>query len=91
MLLRFGIRPDTLTLPETSRAQTQAVSRLLYDAGLAGFRWWSAIHGGWHSTVLFVDRVPLDSLGFGEPELLHIAHPAVTGAAPHLYLRDRDA
>jgi RES domain-containing protein len=90
VLVRFGIRPDTLALPEASRAQTQAVSRRIYDAGLAGFRWWSAIHGGWHSTVLFVDRAPLGSLGFGQPEVLAIDHPAVVGAAPYLYLRQRE-
>jgi len=86
VLRRLNVRPDTLALPESDRARTQAVSRLVYDSGAPGFRWWSALHGGWHSTILFVDRVPLASIRFGEPELLHVDHPAVTEAAPHLYL-----
>ncbi len=84
VLLRYGLRADTLALPESERAITQAVSRKLYDAGLRGFRWWSAIHGGWHSTVLFVDRVPLDTLGFGVPLSLVLDHPAVVAAAREL-------
>jgi hypothetical protein len=87
MLARLGIRPDTLALPESGRTQTQAISRGIYESGAAGFRWWSAIHGGWHSTVLFVERVPLHVLDFGAPELLSIDHPAVIEAAPYLYLQ----
>ncbi len=84
ILLHYGIRPDTLALPESARTLTEAVSQQLYDHGLPGFSWWSAIHGGWHSNVLFVDRVPLDRLDFGEPEPLHMAHPAVIAAAREL-------
>jgi hypothetical protein len=88
-LLRLGIRPDILALPASGRAQTQAVSRQIYESGAPGFRWWSALHGAWHSTVLFVDRVPLASIGFHDPELLTIDHPAVLEAAAYLYLRVR--
>jgi hypothetical protein len=84
ILLRYGLRADTLALPEAERAITQAVSHTLYAAGLPGFRWWSAIHGGWHSTVLFIDRVPLDLLGFGSPVILDLEHPAVIAAAREL-------
>lgn len=84
VLLRYRLRADTLALPESERAVTQAVSRTLYDAGLPGFRWWSAIHGGWHSTVLFIERVPLSILGFGTPATLHVDHPAVIAAAREL-------
>lgn len=84
VLLHHGSRPDVLALPESERATTQAVSRRLYDAGLPGFRWWSAIHGGWHSTVLFVDRVPLEVLDFGTPVILDVDHLAATVAAREL-------
>jgi hypothetical protein len=85
-LVRVRVRPDTLALPESDRAQTQAVSRQIFESGAPGFRWWSALHGGWHSTVLFVERVPLPMLTFGEPEIVGIEHPAVMEAAPYLYL-----
>lgn len=86
-LLRHGLRADTLALPESERAITQAVSRRLYDADLPGFQWWSAVHGGWHSTILFVDRVPLETLRFGTPTPLDIRHPAVTVAARELRMQ----
>ena len=86
-LVRLGVRPDTLALPESGRALTQAVSRRVHESGAPGFRWWSALHGGWHSTILFVDRVALSDLAFGEPEILTIDHPAVTEAAPYLFLQ----
>jgi hypothetical protein len=84
VLLRYGLRADTLALPESERAITQGVSRTLHEAGLPGFRWWSAIHGAWHSTVFFVDRIPLEAFGFGVPVLLDTAHPAVVAAAREL-------
>jgi hypothetical protein len=84
VLLHHGLRPDLLALPESERATTQWISRRLYDAGLPGFRWWSAIHGGWHSSVLFVNRVPLDVLEFGTPVILDVDHPAVTAAGREL-------
>lgn len=86
-LVQLGIRPDSLALPESGRARTQALARQIYERGAPGFRWWSALHGGWHSTVLFVDRVPLTSITFGEAELLTVEHPAVLEAAPYLYLQ----
>ncbi|HKP75911.1 MAG TPA: RES family NAD+ phosphorylase [Longimicrobiaceae bacterium] len=87
VLQHLGIQPDELALPESERARTQAIARRIYDAGAPGFRWWSAIHGGWHSTVVFVDRVPLAELEFGSPELLTTHHAAVKEAAKYLYLR----
>lgn len=91
VLARLGIRPDTLALPASERRRTQEVARALHSRGFPGFRWWSAIHGGWHSTILFVDRVPLDTLEFGRPEILTVDHPAVHEAAGHLFLRDPGA
>ncbi|MBI4545984.1 MAG: RES family NAD+ phosphorylase, partial [Gemmatimonadetes bacterium] len=40
-----------------SRETTQAISRRLYDAGYAGFRWWSTFFGEWHGLVIFRDRL----------------------------------
>lgn len=90
-LLRLDLRPDVLALPASERSRTQAVSRRVYDSGATGFRWWSAIHGGWHTTVLFTDRAPLSSLVFSEPEVLTLSHPAVGEAALHLNLRTSEA
>lgn len=78
-LLKHGIRPDALASP--NRAVTQAVSRKLYFAGLPGFRWWSALHGDWHVTLLFADRLAPGALAYDPPELLAIQHPAVIEAA----------
>lgn len=85
-LLRFGVRADTLALPESMRRETQEVVRRIYrdEDDLPGFRWWSALHGAWHGTVLFVDRVPLDTLLYGESLLLTTRHPAVRAAAASL-------
>ncbi|HEY0025219.1 MAG TPA: RES family NAD+ phosphorylase [Longimicrobium sp.] len=81
VLDRYGVRADTLALPPTRRAQTQAVARLVWDDGQAGFRWWSAFHGEWHSTVLFMERVKLDATVFGPPRPASLSDPDVlTGA-----------
>lgn len=84
VLQRYSLRADALALPESERAITQAISRMLHGSGLPGFRWWSAIHGAWHSTILFLDRVPLDTLGFGEPMILDAEHPSVRAAGREL-------
>lgn len=86
-LLRFGLRPDLLALPGTVRAETQAASRALHDAGVPGFRWWSALHGAWHTTVLFVDRVPLERLRFGRPRAARLADPTVRAGAAAARMR----
>jgi RES domain-containing protein len=87
VLVEHGIRPDILMLPASHRAETQAISRRLHQAGFRGFRCWSAIHGGWHPLVLFTDRIPLTELDFHDPELLTVDHPAVVEAAKYVYLR----
>ena len=84
-LLDHGLRPDLLASRDVQR--TQALSRALYDAGLAGFRWWSSLSGDWHALVLFLDRVPLDHLEFGTPEPLSLSHPAVREAGAALGIR----
>lgn len=85
VLSGYGIRPDTLASRDVQR--TQAVSRLLHDAGVPGFRWWSSLSGDWHTLVLFLDRVPPDDLTFGRPEALSLGHPAVRDAAAAIGVR----
>jgi hypothetical protein len=53
-LTSLRIRPDDLALPPTRRTETQAIALRVWDEGAAGFRWWSALHGAWHSTVVFI-------------------------------------
>jgi hypothetical protein len=79
VLVERGIRPDALA--SRDRARTHAISRALHDAGLTGFRWWSALHGDWHAVLLFMDRVPPDGLEHGRPQVLATDHPAAAGAA----------
>lgn len=80
-LVARGIRPDHLV--HDDRSVTQAISRALHkDEGIAGFRWWSALRGEWHTTVLFSDRLSPSTLTFPEtPTALTLTHPAVTAAA----------
>lgn len=81
VLLRYALRPDVLALPRTHRKATQAVARKLFDEGFGGLCWWSAIHGAWHSTILFTERVPLSTLTFGTPLPATLRQPAVLKGA----------
>jgi hypothetical protein len=86
VLERFGVRADELCSRE--RWTTQAAARRIHahpDA-VPGFRWWSALHGDWHVAVLFLDRVGMEEMELGEPELLTIDRPAVAEAAEALGL-----
>ncbi len=79
-LARRNIAPDQLAF--RNRAVTQAIARELHrNADLAGFRWWSALLGEWHTVVLFSDRLPEDALTFSTPEELSVASPIVATAA----------
>jgi hypothetical protein len=84
-LAALGIRADHLASRE--RRRTQAISRTVHTAGYAGLRWWSVLHGDWHTTVVFLDRIPLEQIEFGTPEPLSLAHPAVQEAAAALGLK----
>lgn len=84
VLLRYGFRPDLLA--SRNRAGTQSVSRSLFDQGLSGFRWWSALHGDWHVLLLFLARVAPGELTYGAPEALSPSHPAVLAAARELMM-----
>ena len=79
VLARHAIAPDALA--SANRARSQPVARTLHAAGLHGFRWWSALHGDWHARVLFLDRVSLDELGYGEPRVLGLGDPEMAEAA----------
>lgn len=84
VLLELGIRPDQLA--SHNRDLTRAIARRVHAAadGYAGFRWWSALTGEWHVTVLFSDRVDAGSIDYATPEPLHIDHPVVREAARFL-------
>lgn len=82
VLLTLDIRPDQLASHE--RVVTQAISRQLHAAGYDGLRWWSALTGEWHVTVLFLDRVAPSSIGYGPPQPIDIRHPAAQEAARFL-------
>lgn len=82
-LLERDIPPDRLAYRD--RTVTQAISERLHeDEELAGFRWWSALFGEWHTTVLFSDRLPDDALSFGDPVPLGLEHTDLASAAAAL-------
>lgn len=77
-LVRLGLTPGTLA--SSDRTRTQAVAERVYAGGAAGLRWWSALSGDWHATVIFLDRVPVERLEIDTPEVLTRTHPAVVSA-----------
>jgi hypothetical protein len=83
-LVKRRIAPDRLAYRD--RDMTRSIVRDLRrgDPDLAGFRWWSALLGEWHTTVLFSDRLAEGSLSFGDPEPLDLDSPAVVSAADWL-------
>lgn len=84
-LRRYRIRPDTLASVDFSK--TQAVAGKLFAAGCAGFRWWSALGGDWHTTVIFNSRIKRASLVFRDPAPLTLGMPALQDAARRLGIR----
>jgi hypothetical protein len=86
VLERFGVRADELC--SRDRRVTQAAARRIHQHPdqVPGFFWWSAFHGDWHVLLLFLDRMPLAGLEFGEPEIVTTAHPAVLEGAEALGL-----
>jgi len=85
VLGRYGIRPDALASWDFS--QTQRIARRLFAADCLGFRWWSALSGDWHTTVLFHSKVSRGMLRFGHPEPLTVETVAVVEAARRLAIR----
>ncbi len=91
VLAAFGIRPDELA--HHDRTLTQGIARRLHAAGAetgtpAGFRWWSALTGAWHATVLFADR-EAGTLEFGVPRVVEPGDPALLRALMVLGIRIR--
>lgn len=75
-LVQHGIRPDQTASGD--RRITQRIAASLHSGGHAGLRWWSALHGDWHTVVYFRDRA--GELAFGAPEPLSLQHAAVREA-----------
>ncbi len=97
VLSLLGLRPDDLA--HHDRKVTQTIARRVHDGGNpllgippqlhAGLRWWSALTGAWHTTVVFTDRVHRGEVLFGRPRQLYPDDPAVTRALSVLGIRSR--
>lgn len=96
-LSTLGLRPDELA--DHDRKLTQAIARQVYAGGTslhatphgpyAGLRWWSALTGAWHTTVVFTDRVRAGEISFGRPRRLDPGDAAVVRAFSILGIRRR--
>jgi hypothetical protein len=75
VLQHLAIRPDHLASRE--RRITQAISRMIHGRGFPGFRWWSALAGDWHGTVLYLDHVDVRQIEYQTPDPLSLEHPVV--------------
>jgi len=82
VLAKYRVGPDAIASRDVTR--TQAIAQQLFDAGHAGLRWWSALSGDWHSTVVFSARLSTHSLAYGVPQVLRVDHPSVIEAASAL-------
>ena len=92
VLAALDLRPDDLA--HHDRTLTQAIARRLHARGAAtgdpaGLRWWSALTGGWHTTVVFTDREQPGEVAFGPPRHIDAGDPAVTRALGVLGIRVR--
>lgn len=92
VLAALGLRPDQLA--HHDRILTQAVSRDLHGRGTladgpAGLRWWSALTGAWHTTVVFTDHERSGDVRFGTPRVLQFSEPALPKALSILGIRLR--
>jgi RES domain len=73
VLSELGLKPDELA--HHDRRVTQGIARRLHErsgvAGeVAGLRWWSALTGAWHTTVVFTDRERAGEVASGAPRRL---------------------
>lgn len=92
VLSALGLRPDELA--HHDRTLTQAIARRLHARGAAtrdpaGLRWWSALTGAWHTTVVFTDRERAGEVDFGAPRHLEPTDPEVMRALSVLGIRTR--
>lgn len=86
VLTSLGLRPDELA--HHDRAVTQGIARHLHDRGaVAGLRWWSALTGAWHTTVVFLDRERAGEVGFGTPHNVEPTDPVLLQAVSVLGIR----
>jgi len=90
VLAALGLRPDELA--HHDRTLTQAIARRLHTNGVtsgdpAGLRWWSALTGAWHTTVIFTDRERAGDVVFGEPRHLQPDDAALLRALTVLGIR----
>lgn len=92
VLAGLGIRPDELAHHDHTR--TQAIARRLHEEGAAtgsptGLRWWSALTGAWHTTVVFTDRERPREVTFSAPRHLELSNREVARALSVLGIRVR--
>lgn len=90
VLAVLDLRPDDLA--HHDRTLTQAIARRLHERGAAtgdpaGLRWWSALTGGWHTTVVFTDRERPGEVTFGAPRHVEAQHPEVVRVLAVLGIR----
>lgn len=90
VLASLGVRPDELA--HHDRTVTQRLARRLHDLGAetgtpAGFRWWSALTGAWHTVVVFTDREGAGEVSFSEPRYLDASEPLVRRVTSQLGIR----
>ena len=83
VLQAWELRPDALA--HHDRTVTQAIARRLHAAGEetgtpAGLRWWSALTGAWHTTVVFTDRERDGEVSFGVPAVVDVKSVALKAA-----------
>jgi len=92
VLAVLGLRPDELA--HHDRTITQSIARRLHDVSgqghsYAGLRWWSALTGAWHTTIVFTDRESPGDLRWSVPRALSRDDPAVVTALAVLGVRVR--
>jgi hypothetical protein len=92
VLSQLGLRPDQLA--HHDRTLTQSVARELHSRataaeGPAGLRWWSALTGAWHTTVVFTDHERDGDVSFGSPRILLPSDPVLAKALTVLGIRRR--
>jgi hypothetical protein len=89
VLSALGIRPDELA--HHDRTRTQAIARRIHGSGgsPAGLRWWSALTGAWHTTVLFTDRERPGEVRFGTPHAIEPGDARLARALSVLGVRVR--
>jgi hypothetical protein len=84
-LARRRLRPSRVATGH--RHVTQRLALDLFEEGLAGFAWWSALEASWSNVTLFADRTlgllaladPPEPLAFDRPELRTVAEALGVG------------